>query len=97
MATDCQQPTEAGKDVKESSPRAFRESISLSTPGFQTPSLQNCERVNLLWQLQETNIPSSEDAICDPIPQIWETEAQRGYLVQGHTVGYGRAGFAIKE
>ena len=36
---------EAGRDKEVFSSRAFRESKALLTPGFQTASLQNCERI----------------------------------------------------
>lgn len=75
--TDCQQRIEAGEGKKEPSPRAFRESKFPPTPGFQTSSLQNYERLNLLRQPQESITPASEDAVCNPVPQIQDTGSER--------------------
>lgn len=61
QARKCQRlwyPPEARRKVyNRSSPRAFRESMALPTPGPQTPGLQNCGRIHFcclkphgLWQ-----------------------------------------------
>ena len=52
------EPPEAGRGKEGSSPRAFRGITVLSTPSFQTSSLQNCKRIKFccfkplsLWSL----------------------------------------------
>ena len=39
-------PEAKRKEWDRLSPRAFRESVTLPTPPFQTCSLQNCEKIN---------------------------------------------------
>lgn len=44
QAKECLELPEAGRE-KNSSPRAFRGSAALPTPGLQTSGLQSCEKV----------------------------------------------------
>lgn len=44
-AKECLRLPEAGRGPDGSSPRVFRASMALPTPGSQTPSLYNCETI----------------------------------------------------